>query len=170
MAAIRGHRPAHRTAEHRGGGGRRSPAYSGPPSGNVYLCSYFQDLELDRAGGRSSIPLGKGRKDPVAELAGGTRRLPLVIRDEGDDHPLADLRGFTRYSEKHTAEEVVSMLNEYLAEMTDIVLRWEGTLDKFIGDAIVAFRGAPLAQDNHAELALRCSLNMIRRMEEMRVR
>jgi adenylate cyclase len=97
--------------------------------------------------------------NPGLAKLGGTRRETTVL--------FADIRDFTRFSEKHSAEEVVSMLNEYLAEMTDIVFRWEGTLDKFIGDAIVAFWGAPLAQENHAELALRCSLNMIRKMEEM---
>jgi len=98
--------------------------------------------------------------DPELARLGGARRETTIL--------FADLRDFTRFSEKHTAEEVVAMLNEYLAEMTDIILRWEGTLDKFIGDAIVAFWGAPLVQENHAELALRCSLNMIRRVEELR--
>ncbi len=98
--------------------------------------------------------------NPGLAKLGGARRETTIL--------FADIRDFTRYSEKHSAEEVVAMLNEYLAEMTDIVFRWEGTLDKFIGDAIVAFWGAPIAQENHAELALRCSLNMIRRLEELR--
>lgn len=51
--------------------------------------------------------------------------------------------------------------------MTDVVFRWEGTLDKFIGDAIMAFWGAPLKQENHAELAVRCALNMIKKLEEL---
>jgi len=58
-------------------------------------------------------------------------------------------------------------LNEYLGEMTDIIFRWEGTLDKFIGDAILAFWGAPMKQENHAELAVKCALNMIKRLEEL---
>jgi adenylate cyclase len=51
--------------------------------------------------------------------------------------------------------------------MTDIIFRWEGTLDKFIGDAIVAFWGAPMEQENHSELAVRCALDMNSRLEEL---
>jgi adenylate cyclase len=51
--------------------------------------------------------------------------------------------------------------------MTDVIFRWEGTLDKFVGDAIVAFWGAPMRQENHAELALRCALDMVKRLEEL---
>jgi adenylate cyclase len=46
-----------------------------------------------------------------------------------------------------------------------VIFRWEGTLDKFVGDAIVAFWGAPMRQENHAELALRCALEMVKRLE-----
>lgn len=97
--------------------------------------------------------------NPDLARLGGERREVTVL--------FADLRGFTTYSVKHSAEEVVSVLNEYLAEMTDVIFHWEGTLDKFIGDAIVAFWGAPLAQEDHAERALRCSLHMIQRLEEL---
>jgi adenylate cyclase len=98
--------------------------------------------------------------NPEMAKLGGDRREVTVL--------FSDISGFTTFSEKHEPEEVVSILNEYLAAMTDIVFRWEGTLDKFIGDAIVAFWGAPLKQDNHAELAVRCSLHMIKRLEELR--
>jgi len=62
---------------------------------------------------------------------------------------------------------VVAILNEYLGEMTDIVLKWEGTLDKFIGDAILTFWNAPMRQENHAELAIKCALNMVGRLKEL---
>jgi adenylate cyclase len=61
----------------------------------------------------------------------------------------------------------VTILNEYLGAMTEVIFRWEGTLDKFVGDAIVAFWGAPMRQENHAELAVRCALNMVKRLEEL---
>jgi adenylate cyclase len=99
---------------------------------------------------------------PHLSRLGGERREVTVL--------FADIVGFTSLAESRPAEEVVSLLNEYLGEMTEIIFRWEGTLDKFVGDAIVAFWGAPLEQKNHGELALRCALNMIRRMEELRVR
>jgi adenylate cyclase len=98
-------------------------------------------------------------KNPQMAKLGGERREITML--------FSDIIGFTPYSEKHAPEEVVSTLNEYLAAMTDIVFRWEGTLDKFIGDAIVAFWGAPLEQKNHAELAVRCALNMIKRLGEL---
>ncbi len=79
----------------------------------------------------------------------------------------ADIQGFTTLSEKKEPEEVVSLLNEYFKEMTDIIFKWDGTLDKFIGDEIMAFWGAPLEQPDHAELALRCSLDMSDRLEEL---
>ncbi|BCB97457.1 adenylate/guanylate cyclase domain-containing protein [Dissulfurispira thermophila] len=98
-------------------------------------------------------------KNPDMAKLGGERREVTVL--------FSDVRGFTSLSEKHSPEEVVAILNEYLGEMTDIIFRWEGTLDKFIGDAILAFWGAPMPQPNHAELAVKCALNMIKRLEEL---
>jgi adenylate cyclase len=51
--------------------------------------------------------------------------------------------------------------------MTNIIFKWDGTLDKFVGDEIVAFWGAPLPQENHAELATRCALNMVEKLKEL---
>lgn len=98
-------------------------------------------------------------KNPDMAKLGGERREITVL--------FSDVRGFTSFSEKHSAEEVVSILNEYLEEMTGVVFRWDGTLDKFIGDAILAFWGAPMKQENHAELAIKCALDMIRRLKEL---
>ncbi len=72
----------------------------------------------------------------------------------------ADLVGFTTFSEHRPAEDVVDQLNEYLSAMTDVIFRWNGTLDKFVGDEIVVFWGAPLDQPDHAELAVQCALEM----------
>lgn len=99
---------------------------------------------------------------PHLARLGGERRQVTVL--------FADIVGFTNFAERHPAEEVVALLNDYLGEMTDIVFRWDGTLDKFVGDAVVAFWGAPVAQPNHGELALRCALHMIRRVEELQQR
>ncbi|MDI6729226.1 MAG: adenylate/guanylate cyclase domain-containing protein, partial [Thermodesulfovibrionales bacterium] len=98
------------------------------------------------------------RNPDMAKLGGERREITVLF---------SDVRGFTSFSEKHSPEEVVSILNEYLGEMTDIVFKWEGTLDKFIGDAILAFWGAPMPQENHAELAVKCALNMVKRLEEL---
>ena len=98
-------------------------------------------------------------KHPDLAKLGGERREITVL--------FSDVRGFTTFSEKHTPEEVVAMLNEYLGEMTRIIFLWDGTLDKFVGDEIVAFWGAPVPQEDHAELALKCALHMMRRLKEL---
>jgi adenylate cyclase len=97
--------------------------------------------------------------NPELARLGGARREVTVL--------FSDVRDFTSFSETHAPEEVVAMLNEYLEAMTEVVFQWEGTLDKFIGDAIMAFWGAPLKQKNHSELAVKCSLHMIKRLEEL---
>jgi adenylate cyclase len=97
--------------------------------------------------------------DPNLARLGGERREVTVL--------FSDIRGFTTFSEANRAEDVVAMLNEFLGAMTDVIFRWEGTLDKFIGDAIVAFWGAPLRQNNHSVLALRCALEMSDRLARL---
>jgi adenylate cyclase len=74
----------------------------------------------------------------------------------------SDIRSFTTFSESHTPEEVVSLLNEYLDAMTKVIFDFNGTLDKYVGDEIMAIWGAPLSQPNHAELAIKCSIEQIR--------
>jgi len=98
-------------------------------------------------------------KDPSKAKLGGARKEITVL--------FSDIRGFTSFSEKHQPEEVVSLLNEYLGAMTEIVFEHEGTLDKFVGDAIMALWGAPVGQPDHAERACRCALAMIRKLEEL---
>jgi adenylate cyclase len=99
-------------------------------------------------------------RNPELAHVGGQRREVTVL--------FSDVQGFTAYSEVHPPEEVVRVLNVYLEAMTDVILSWEGTLDKFVGDGIVAFWGAPLRQANHAELAVRCALHMRKRLGEMK--
>ena len=72
----------------------------------------------------------------------------------------ADIRGFTRMSEDQPAHEIVHMLNEYFEMMVDVVFRFEGTLDKFIGDEIMAIWGAPVGHENDPEMAVRAALQM----------
>lgn len=101
-------------------------------------------------------------KNPELAKLGGYRREITVL--------FSDVRGFTTFSEQRKPEEVVEHLNEYLHEMTDIIFKWDGTLDKFVGDEIMAFWGAPLEQPNHAELAVKCALNMSDRLEELQAK
>jgi adenylate cyclase len=78
----------------------------------------------------------------------------------------ADIVGFTSMSEKMTPAAVALMLNDYLSRMTDVIFKYEGTLDKYIGDAIMAVFGAPLDMPDHATLAVRSALEMRERLEE----
>ena len=80
----------------------------------------------------------------------------------------SDLAGFTSVSEQLAPEEVAQVLNRYFSVMTRIVHENGGTLDKFIGDAVMAFWNAPLDQQDHAERALRCAQQMQVAMQELR--
>ena len=96
---------------------------------------------------------------PELAKLGGVRKDITVM--------FSDVRSFTTFSEAHTPEEVVAMLNEILHAMTEVIMHWDGTLDKFVGDEIMAFWGAPLDQPDHAERAVRCSLHMLNRLQEL---
>ena len=80
----------------------------------------------------------------------------------------SDVQGFTSISEKLTPRELVDLLNEFLTEMTNIILKREGTVDKFEGDAIIAFFGAPNALENQAETACLTGVDMQKRLGELR--
>jgi adenylate cyclase len=101
-------------------------------------------------------------KSPSKATLGGQRKELTML--------FADLVGFTTFSEHRPAEEVVDQLNEYLSAMTDVIFRWNGTLDKIVGDAIVVFWGAPLDQPDHANLAVQCALEMRAQLMDLQTR
>jgi adenylate cyclase len=79
-----------------------------------------------------------------------------------------DIQGFSTFSEKLTATKLVELLNEYLSVMTDILIEEQGTLDKYEGDAIIAFFGAPMPLPDHATRAVRVALRMQNALGDLR--
>ena len=90
---------------------------------------------------------------PEKVRLGGERRELTIL--------FSDIRGFTSISEASSPEEVVEMLNEYLTRMVDILLEHGGTLDKFIGDAVMGFWNAPAPDPEHARHAVACAVAMV---------
>jgi adenylate cyclase len=78
----------------------------------------------------------------------------------------SDIRRYTSLTEQMTAAEVVSLLNNYFETMVEAVFNFDGTLDKFIGDALMAVFGAPLPLENHAWMAVQSALDMRRRLQD----
>jgi adenylate cyclase len=103
----------------------------------------------------------------VAQLAEDPSRLHLEGRRAELSILFSDIRGFTSISEKMQPTEVIGFLNEYLSEMALIVKDAGGTLDKFIGDAVMAFWGEPVPRADHAERACDCALRMRAATQQM---
>jgi adenylate cyclase len=82
----------------------------------------------------------------------------------------SDIRGFTTISEKLPPQKLTALLNEYLTPMTDLVFKHEGTLDKYIGDAIMAVYGAPLDLPEHALAASRTALEMMEELRKLQIK
>jgi adenylate cyclase len=98
-------------------------------------------------------------KNPDSLKLGGEKRVISIL--------FSDIRGFTSLSEKLSPENLVQVLNEYLNPMTLIVLEEKGTLDKYIGDAVMAIYNAPLDVADHADHACRSALKMIEKLAEL---
>jgi adenylate cyclase len=90
-----------------------------------------------------------------AELGGKRREMSVLF---------SDIRGFTAVTERGNPEELVAQLNEYFSRMVEVVFRHSGTVDKFVGDMVMALFGAPLDDAGHAEHAAAAALDMIREL------
>jgi adenylate cyclase len=97
--------------------------------------------------------------NPSLAALGGARRNMTVL--------FSDIRGFTTMSEKGTPEDVVAQLNELFTRMVAVVFDHRGTVDKFVGDMVMALYGAPLDDEDHADHAVQTALAMIRTLQEM---
>ena len=96
--------------------------------------------------------------DNPPELGGVDKELTVLF---------SDIRGFTTLSENMSPQALVNHLNTYLTEMTDIILEYDGTLDKYVGDEIMCFWGAPLPQEEHALYACLCALRQMEALREL---
>jgi adenylate cyclase len=99
------------------------------------------------------------RNPDSLRLGGETRELTLLF---------SDIQGFTSLSEKLTPEKLTALLNDYLTAMSDIIMEEGGTVDKYEGDAIIAFWNAPLDLPSHAEAAVRAALRCQQKLAELR--
>jgi adenylate cyclase len=119
----------------------------------------FESLErrrLRQVLGRSVDPRVMERllANPDVDFLKGERSVLSVL--------YADIRGSTRLAERTDPESLVGFINDYLGRMTDVILSHEGTLDKFVGDEVMALFGAPFPQPDHALRAVRVGLEMQR--------
>jgi adenylate cyclase len=128
---------------------------------NLYRAEQAQRARVRNAFERFVAPAVVERLagDPARLVLGGEIRTLTLL--------FTDLRSFTTLSEGMTAQELTRFMNEYLTPMTDIVLDHGGTVDKYMGDAIMAFWNAPLDDPDHARNAARASLAMIAKLGQL---
>ena len=94
----------------------------------------------------------------LAELGGKRREMTVLF---------SDIRGFTSVTERGDPEELVAQLNEYFSKMVEIVFEHKGTVDKFVGDMVMALFGAPLDDPDHAEHAVQAAIHMVEELGRM---
>jgi adenylate cyclase len=141
-------------------------------------------LWLSYLGSTAFVAIIEGKEKRYIRSAFGKYVSPAVVKDIASNPDalklggqkrsisvfFSDLAGFTTMSERMTPEDLIAHLNEYLTEMTEVVMSEEGTLDKYIGDAIMAFWNAPIDLEDHADRAMRCAVMTQRKMNELNAR
>lgn len=100
-------------------------------------------------------------KNPEKISLGGERRNLTIL--------FSDIAGFTSISEELSPEDLTNLMNEYLTAMTDIIMKHGGLVDKYIGDAVMAFWGAPLDNPNQTEDACRAIVEMLKKLKELNI-
>src|SRR5437879_1903376 len=106
--------------------------------------------------------LAKTRGGVADIMRGGERRDITLL--------FVDIRGFTSMSESMSAHDVTDVVQMYLDHLSGIIFTWDGTIDKYVGDEIVAFWNAPRTQEDHALLAVRCAYDLINKAPELQAR
>ncbi|MBN2627336.1 MAG: adenylate/guanylate cyclase domain-containing protein, partial [Spirochaetales bacterium] len=108
--------------------------------------------------------------DVISEIVADPSKLKLGGEKRELTALFTDIKGFSTFSEKLDPEELVRLLNLYLTSMSDIILELRGTIDKYEGDAIIAFFGAPIPMEDHASRTCRAALLMKKAEEELNKR
>jgi adenylate cyclase len=103
----------------------------------------------------------------VEQIVDGSKKVELGGKSQEVTVLFSDIRGYTALSEKLTAEQMINLLNDYFQEMTAEVFRAEGSLDKFIGDALLAVFGSPFRGADDPDRAIRCALAMQEKLARM---
>jgi adenylate cyclase len=98
------------------------------------------------------------KKDYDLKLGGEKKELTVMF---------TDIRDFTYFSERFDSQKTVAFLNHYLSSMSEVIFKHQGTIDKFIGDAIMAIFGAPIPQEDHADRACLVALEMVGKLKEV---
>ena len=135
-------------------------------TGNVLLVSLYRALVEEKEKRKVRTMFGQYLSPEVI------RRLlidPRLVDPKKTDITVmfSDIRGFTSISEKLDAQELALFLKQYLSDMTRIVFKYQGTLDKYIGDAVMAIWGAPFEEAGHATRACNAALEMMKRVREL---
>lgn len=138
----------------------------------VYFAAALHEYLLERKKRQQNIQTFSRFLDPriVSQLVGqGASAQNMRGQEQKLTVLFSDIRNFTTYSEQHTAIQVVDMLNEYFSMQVEAIFRHGGTLDKFIGDAIMAFWGAPTDDPEQARHAIEAALEMAVRLEDFKL-
>ena len=133
---------------------------------NVLLVSLYRALVEEKEKRRVRTAFGQYLSPEVIRRL---LRNPKLVEPKKTEITVmfSDIRGFTTISENLDAQDLALFLNQYLSDMTGLVFEYQGTLDKYIGDAVMAFWGAPFEVDDHATSACNSALKMMRRVREM---
>lgn len=129
--------------------------------GYKYFIGEKEKKEIKKAFSRyvSKDVLNEILKDPKNVSLGGEERDITIL--------FSDIRGFTSVSEKLSPKELVSLLNRYFNTMSDEIFKHKGVLDKYIGDAIMAFWGAPVKDEEQADNAVQAAIGMVKQLDNL---
>lgn len=140
------------------------------PLGLFLLYSYFEDKRRKEEAAKMQMK-SAFRQYVAPEIIEEILKDPEKLKLGGEKKELSiffsDIRGFTTISEKLKPEELVHFLNEYLSEMSEIIMKNKGVIDKYIGDAIMAFWGAPIEEKDHARLACESCIEMKEKLKTL---